>query len=67
MSAPGSYALLNVEAGGKIPVRKHDLSITLSGENLLNTAYRNYMNRLRYYADDLGRNIMLRLKYNFTN
>lgn len=67
MSAPNAYALLNIEIGGKISVSKHDLSITLSGENLLNTSYRNYMNRLRYYADDLGRNIMLRLKYNFTN
>lgn len=67
MSAPGAYALLNVEIGGKIPVSRHDLAITLSGENLVNTSYRNYMNRLRYYADDLGRNIMLRLKYNFTN
>jgi iron complex outermembrane receptor protein len=67
MPAPHAYTLLNIEAGGKIYIWKHDLSITLSGENLLNTSYRNYMNRLRYYADDLGRNIMLRLKYNFNN
>ena len=30
--------------------------------NLLNTSYRNYMNRFRYYADEMGRNISIRLK-----
>jgi iron complex outermembrane receptor protein len=65
MPAPKAYTLLNLEVGTKIPVGDKELSVILSGENLLNTSYRNYMNRLRYYADDTGRNIMLRLKYNF--
>jgi iron complex outermembrane recepter protein len=63
--APDGYLLLNVEAGVKLPVRDHTLSITLEGENLTNKAYRVYMNRLRYFADEPGMNFMVRLKYNF--
>jgi iron complex outermembrane receptor protein len=33
--------------------------------NLLNTSYRNNLNRLRYYADDLGRNVLLNIKFNY--
>jgi iron complex outermembrane receptor protein len=34
-------------------------------ENLTNTSYRNYLNRLRFYADEMGRNIKLQVNYNF--
>ena len=63
--APPGYTLLNMEVGFKIPVKDHHLSISLAGENLTNKAYRNYMNRLRYFADDVGRNFIIRIKYNF--
>jgi iron complex outermembrane receptor protein len=63
--SPEGYALLNAKVGFKLPVGDHSLGITLTGENLLNTCYRNYMNRLRYYADDVGSNFILRLTYNF--
>lgn len=61
--APAGYALLNARIGLKAPITKHSLGITLSGENLLNGSYRNYMNRLRYYADDIGSNFILRVSY----
>jgi iron complex outermembrane receptor protein len=63
-AAPERYALLNAKVGVKLPLGEHSLGITLSGENLMNTSYRNYMNRLRYYADDTGLNVILRLSYN---
>ena len=63
-AAPAGYALLNARLGGKIPVGEHSLGITLSAENLLNTSYRNYMNRLRYYSEDIGSNFILRVSYN---
>lgn len=63
--APDGYSLLNAKVGFKLPIREHALSVTLTGENLLNTSYRNYMNRLRYYADDIGSNFILRISYNF--
>jgi iron complex outermembrane receptor protein len=33
--------------------------------NLLNTSYRDYMDRFRYFTDAIGRSISLRLKYRF--
>lgn len=62
--APEGYTLLNARIGATLPVRDHSLRVTISGENILNTSYRNYMNRLRYYADDIGSNFILRLSYN---
>jgi len=64
-AAPGGYMLLNAKVGFSLPVGEHTMGISLSGENLLNKSYRNYMNRLRYYADDIGANYILRLSYNF--
>lgn len=63
-AAPAGYALLNARVGGKVPLGEHSLGITLSAENLLNTSYRNYMNRLRYYSEDIGSNFILRVSYN---
>jgi len=63
--APSGYVLLNAEAGVKMPVHDHTLSVTVEAENLTNNTYRVYMNRLRYFADEPGTNFMLRLKYNF--
>jgi iron complex outermembrane receptor protein len=34
-------------------------------ENILNTAYKDYMDRFRYYAHLQGRNVTLKLNYNF--
>jgi iron complex outermembrane receptor protein len=63
--APGAYALLNARLGFKVPIAEHSININLSGENILNTSYRNYMNRLRYYAEDVGSNFILRVSYSF--
>ncbi|WP_422859810.1 TonB-dependent receptor [Flagellimonas sp. S174] len=42
-----------------------NLSASISANNLLNTSYRNYLNDLRYYADEPGRNILFTLNYSF--
>ncbi|MFN8245065.1 MAG: TonB-dependent receptor [Ferruginibacter sp.] len=62
---PPAYTLLNIEAGTQLAVAKHIISLTLSVNNLLNTRYREYMNAFRYYADEMGRNISLRMKVPF--
>ena len=64
-AAPEGYLLLNAKVGFSLPIGDHAVAVSLSGENLLNESYRNYMNRLRYYADDIGSNFILRLSYNF--
>ncbi|NHE56463.1 TonB-dependent receptor [Cyclobacterium plantarum] len=41
------------------------LSFLFKVENLLNSSYRTYTDRLRYFADDLGINFSLSVKYKF--
>lgn len=60
--APDAYALLNISAGFSISREKVRYDIRMSAENALNTSYREYTNRFRYYADEIGRNVVLSLK-----
>lgn len=62
---PAAYTLLNFEAGTVFYIKKQPVTIGIGGTNLLNTVYRDYMNRFRYYADEMGRNITVRLKIPF--
>ncbi|MBL7923296.1 MAG: TonB-dependent receptor [Bacteroidia bacterium] len=58
---PPAYALVGVEASASHVHAGQEIRIGLSVNNLFNAAYREYMNRLRYYADEAGRNITLKL------
>ncbi|SDK28589.1 iron complex outermembrane recepter protein [Catalinimonas alkaloidigena] len=62
---PPAYTLWRLDAGTTLPLGPHQLGVTVSVTNLLNTRYRDYLNRLRYYADDTGRNLTIRLHYSF--
>ena len=63
---PSAYFLLQAAVGCKIPLAKNQkLGLQFAVENLLDTPYRDYMNRFRYYADDAGRNFILRVHYSF--
>ena len=61
-SAPSGYFLWNVSAGFSVRAKVIKYDFRFGVENLLNTSYREYTNRFRYYADDLGRNFMLSVK-----
>jgi len=41
------------------------LNIFLRIDNLFNVSYRDYLNRLRYFADELGINVIMGLNLNF--
>lgn len=62
---PNGYTLLNFESGTTIKTKKLDFQIGLSVNNVLNTSYRDYLNRFRYFADEMGRNVMLKVKIPF--
>ncbi|HMI62299.1 MAG TPA: hypothetical protein VK518_15375, partial [Puia sp.] len=62
ITPPAGYMLWGAEAGCTIPVAHQDIHISLSVTNLTNTAYRDYLNLFRYYVDDLGRNVILRVR-----
>ena len=42
-----------------------NLSAGITVQNLLNTSYRDYLNELRYFADEPGRNFIISLNYQF--
>lgn len=58
---PPAYTLFGLEFTGEYSYGGQSVRFGLSVNNLLNTRYRDYMNRLRYYSDELGRNIIFRI------
>lgn len=56
--SPPAYHLLGAEAGLNWNLlHGRQLNFLLESSNLLNTLYKEYTNRFRYYAHDLGRDI----------
>lgn len=57
---PPGYALVSLEAGTIFTKSKIQAGISIY--NLTNERYRDYMNRFRYFVDEAGINLALRLK-----
>jgi len=63
---PNAYHLFHINNTMNFDWGKHSkIQVSLNINNLLNTFYRNYLNRLRFFADDLGRNFQLQIKINY--
>lgn len=60
---PEGVWLVAVEAGANLPIGKQVLELNLAVGNLFNQAYRDYLNRFRYFSDEAGLNISLRIRY----
>ena len=65
LAPPEGYVNIGLSTGFKIPVRENEIAVYASVENVFNNSYRDYMNRLRYYSDEMGRNFSIKLNYNF--
>ncbi len=63
---PEGYTLLSFSAGIDLPIKTNAITLGVSVNNLLNTRYRDYMNRFRYFTDEMGRNISVRVTVPFT-
>lgn len=63
--APAAYFLMDLEAGTTLRLGKQPLELGLAVFNLANTRYREYLNRFRYFADEIGRNVSVRIKVPF--
>lgn len=61
LAPPDGYFLLHAYA--KIQTGKFNFSI--EGRNIFNTEYRDYLNTMRYFANDLGVNVLISLSYSF--
>lgn len=62
---PDAYLLLGAEVGAQTEVGGHTLKLAVQGSNLLDARYRDYTSLLRYFADQPGRQLMLRLSLDF--
>lgn len=58
--ASQGYFLVDISLGTSY--KNFDLSFSVN--NILNTSYRNYLNQMRYFADEIGRNFLITLNYN---
>ena len=61
---PASYQLVDFMATTQINLNT-PIKLSFGINNLLNNSYRDYLNRFRYYADEIGRNFIIRIKINF--
>lgn len=63
---PDAYQLIHL-FGDVTFLFNHEfnLNFMIGITNIFNTNYREYLNRLRYYADDTGRNITIQIKFNY--
>ncbi len=59
---PAAYTLVSLNGSATTNVFKTAVTMSLGVRNLFDTVYRDYLNGMRYFSDDLGRNISLRLK-----
>ena len=63
---PDSYHLLNLNASFETVIfNKQVVNVKVGVNNLLNTNYRDYLNRLRYFADELGRSFEITARFNY--
>ncbi|MFM8912057.1 MAG: TonB-dependent receptor [Flammeovirgaceae bacterium] len=65
MDAPAAYWLVNLSTGFNVRAQKVKYDFRLSADNLFNTTYRSYTNRLRYFANELGTNLSILIKCTF--
>lgn len=63
---PKAYQLFHFYSEIKFKTfRRTETTIAFSVQNILNTTYRDYLNRQRFFVDEMGRNIQLQLKLNY--
>ncbi len=63
---PPAYHLVHFYSEATFDIsEKTSLNVALGVNNIFDTSYRNYLNGLRFFADELGRNITLQLQLNY--
>lgn len=65
VAVPDAYTLFGFSISAQKAIGESQLKLILKAENLFNQVYRDYLNRQRYFANDLGRNVVLGLNLTF--
>ena len=62
-NAPAGYFLFDISWNYQWKNFKGNIAI----QNIFNTRYRDYLNEMRYFADDMGRNFLFTINYMFNS
>jgi iron complex outermembrane receptor protein len=63
---PPAYHLLHFYSEMKFNTfKKSTTTVAFSVQNIFNVAYRDYLNRQRFFADEIGRSFQIQLKFNY--
>ncbi len=62
---PDGYNLFDFNLTSKLQIGTQELNLRFSVNNIFNTRYRDYLSRFRYFIDDPGRNVILRINAPF--
>lgn len=63
---PAAYFLGDLSVGGKLMAGRQPLHISLTAMNIFNQKYRDYLDAFRYFINQPGTNIVLRLRVPFS-
>ncbi len=64
---PGAYTIVNLNASTILHFKNFPITFAVGARNLFNTAYRDYLDGFRYFTDETGRNLFVRLKFSLTH
>jgi iron complex outermembrane receptor protein len=64
---PDAYTLFNVQASTTLLFGKFPLTLAVGVKNIFDKSYREYLNSMRYFTDEMGRNINFRLTIPLNN
>ncbi len=65
LAPPRAYSLVGMDMSAKRRLGKTALRLGLSVDNLLNSVYRDYLDRQRYFSDAMGRNVKVKIGWEF--
>ncbi|MCC7431501.1 TonB-dependent receptor, partial [bacterium] len=62
---PKGYTLFDFGGGTELNFASQKIEVSFSVKNIFDTSYRDYLSRYRYFIDDAGRNIVLKVQIPF--
>lgn len=65
VAPPSTYSLLGMKLSTNVFFPSYKLRLFLKADNLLNVKYRDYLNRQRYFADDIGVSYTFGINFKF--
>src|SRR5699024_5260510 len=65
LASTDAYTLLNASLGFELPLWSRPISFVVTAQNLLNTAYRDFLNTHKGYVLNPGRGITFKVKIPF--